>query len=82
MISQTCGIVDEDTKWCFIQCTVFRSLNIFDYFKAFTVDSVNSLCMHTYATFSSVSDFYDTVNYMNRRKADRRFNTGGKFDKD
>lgn len=35
-----------------------------------------------YATFSSVSDFNNIVNCITRRKADRRFETGGKFDKD
>lgn len=34
-----------------------------------------------YATLSSVNDFYDIVNYMPKRKADRRLETGGKFDK-
>lgn len=35
-----------------------------------------------YVTFSSVSDFNDIVNCMTRRNADRRFETGGKHDKD
>lgn len=35
-----------------------------------------------YATFSSVSDFNNIVNCTTRRKADRRFETGGQFDKD